>query len=140
MLAAAFAFVSPVAQAKQIKQLTGQVDKGSYYRFLQEVAKSSDSVIGVKVNIVASGKDDVYLAAEDATGFVVSTTGDRYPGYEAVIHSARYEHGDYIVDGFFLVKSGGTHQGITSYGLSPVNEAQIRLSSAIKIKEIKIDR
>jgi len=57
-----------------------------------------------------------------------------------LIDDGRFEHSGYVLDGFYRVKSGGVHQGTSSFGLSSVDEAQIRLNGGLKIKAVKIGR
>jgi hypothetical protein len=76
---------------------------------------------------VSGDTEDDYL--------IVFRSGDP-TSTELVINGAfRWEQGAYVVDGFFLVKSGGMHQGVVSLGLQPVEEAILQSSAKIAILE-----
>lgn len=49
-----------------------------------------------------------------------------------------WRHGGWNVDGFYIVKPGGTHQGIASFGLIQAEEAAIRLNPAIRIVRVNV--
>jgi hypothetical protein len=40
-------------------------------------------------------------------------------------------HGSYIIKGYFIVRSGGTHQGVTASSFERVNDAQVMLSPGL---------
>ena len=52
--------------------------------------------------------------------------------------SYAYLHGDYIIDGYFIARSGGIHQGITSVAFDKVDDAKVLLNPSVK--EIKAKR
>jgi len=50
-----------------------------------------------------------------------------------VDQGATWLHGSIVFDGFYLIKYGGTHQGILSFGLKQVDEATVILNPAIQV-------
>jgi hypothetical protein len=45
--------------------------------------------------------------------------------------------GTYVLDGYFLVKAGGIHQGVVSCSLMPVDEARVILSGT-RIRHVNL--
>jgi hypothetical protein len=50
----------------------------------------------------------------------------------------RWEHGQWIVDSFYLVKPGGMFQGTSCFGLVGIDEAAVRLNSAVKLIPVSL--
>lgn len=98
-----------------------------------------DQIVGVKARIEPTDirRGDFHTSAGATNGQLVLYCGSLFKGgTEVVINEPgyRWEHGGFEVDGFFLVKSGGVHQGVVSAGLMPVDEAVIRLSAGVTIR------
>jgi hypothetical protein len=59
---------------------------------------------------------------------------------ELVINGGvHWQHGGWNVDGFYLVKPGGLHQGISSFGLMQTDEAAVRLNPAVRFVRVNLD-
>ena len=43
-----------------------------------------------------------------------------------------YQHGSYIVDGYFIPRSGGMHQGISSDAFEKIDDTKVLLNPAVK--------
>jgi hypothetical protein len=143
LISSPFVFSVSAAYARQSKiySVTGEISAAGYKGFEQFLFNSLDTVIGLKVSFAAkenAGVGEVSASANERQ-FVAYLSG---PGGESEIvanEGYQYLHGDYVFDGFFVVKSGGMHQGIISLFLDRTDEAQIRLSNA-KIVEIDAKR
>ncbi len=127
-----------LAQSKPVDELSGRVTEKNYLRLERFVASHVDRVVGLKLTIKKSGTDDKLDASESDGQFVVLLPGQREPKSEIVANEGfELRGGDYVFDGFFLVKYGGFRQGTKSYALSRVDEAKVRLSNA-KIKTVRL--
>jgi hypothetical protein len=111
-------------------------------RFLQLVSRNVDKVIGLKVYVDPNTDEqferDGYLALYSENQLSVSKgpPGIGGGGIEVVKNGLiDRTMGFYVIDGFFIVKGGGVHQGVASFGLQPVDEAAVRLNPAVKLIE-----
>ena len=48
-----------------------------------------------------------------------------------------YQHGDYIIEGYFIARSGGIHQGILSDAFENVDDAQVLLNPSVQ--EVRVN-
>jgi len=116
-----------------IPQLYGQVTETNYQAFEDFIAEHLDKVIGLKLSIERTIDDRRHLKASDSQfdaktrQFVLYRTPDTTV---EIVSTGGYtfQHGSYVFDGFYIVKSGGMHQGVVSYGPVSTDEAQVRLS------------
>jgi hypothetical protein len=46
--------------------------------------------------------------------------------------SYNFQHGVYIVNGYFIARAGGTHQGVSSFSFERVPDATVLLNPAVK--------
>jgi hypothetical protein len=124
------------AAQREIVILKGKITPKNYFAFEQFVSGSLDRVIGLKVQVDKSPEGAKLSAEADKDGqFVIfMPRGGRTRAEIVANEGHRYEHGAYVFDGFFLVKSGGFFQGIRSYALEPVDEAKVRLSP-VKLRQ-----
>lgn len=116
------------ASVPAIIRLVGAIAQDNSASFANTISENEDKIIGIKVS-VEPGETDGYLVnkGDDYLGI---TAGE----FELVVQSGyRWEHGGYVVDGFYLVKGGGMHQGIISYGLEPVDEGTLRANPSVRI-------
>lgn len=123
--------VAAAPQAEQMIRLSGEVDPAHAEAFLSKVADHVDGIVGVQVWIEPSeGGDTTYQVGQDDERLVISNQT-----YELLAPKGawRWEHGRYVVDGFFLVKSGGVHQGVSSLGLEAVSESAVRLKPDVAV-------
>ena len=136
-------FLVNQSEARQIKIYTvnGEITKSDYKGFEQFLINSLDSVIGLKVYFLADSSDvqgELSVGANNGQ-FVAYINGDVAESEIVATEGFQFLHGDYVFDGFFIVKSGGMHQGIISLYLQKTDEAQVRLSAA-KIIDVQAGR
>jgi len=124
-----------------VQRLVGNIIATNAVRALAMIADNQDKIVGLQVN-VAGGSDEQfakfgYLVSNDEPAYFLVSAG-KDGGYEVLIKDGyRWEHGGYVIDGFYLVKSGGMHQGTLSYGLEPVSEAAVRLNRTVVDRPIR---
>ena len=46
--------------------------------------------------------------------------------------SYTYMHGAYIINGYFIARAGGTHQGVSSLSFERVDDAMVLLNPAVR--------
>jgi len=128
--------------ARTVVTYTGAVNVHTADRFLDLISRNVDKVIGLKVYIDPNTDEqfehDGYLAlyVEDQLSVSKGPPGGGGGGIEVVKNGPiDRTMGFYVIDGFFIVKAGGVHQGVASFGLQPVDEAAVRLNPAVKLGE-----
>lgn len=117
---------------------TGLLDASTAERFFDLVANSTDKVIGLKILIEKGDPSNDRYSADFDDGRLVINSGDPSDALmELVVNgSTGTSMGGITVDGFYLIKSGGTHAaGAMSWGAEPVSETSIRLNPAIRVAE-----
>ena len=136
---------SPAASAKRhlgeaIPKFTGTVSAANAVKLLDAVSDRTDKLVGLQVYVEPSSDKTFskthYIASVDGGQFVLSKSeGNGGGGIEMVAPAteARWEHGGYVLDGFYLVKSGGLHQGIISVGLEKLRESDVLLSKKFRV-------
>jgi hypothetical protein len=132
--------VASAGQAK-VYLVNGPITTSNYKGFEQFLFNSMDTIIGLKVDFSANenaSEGEVFADATD-NQFVAYLIGANRESEIVATENFQYLHGNFVVDGFFVVKSGGMHQGVVSLYLQKTDEAQVRLSSA-KILQIQADR
>lgn len=134
---------SKVANAGQSKVylVNGFISASNYKGFEQFLFNSMDTIIGLKVDFSANENASEGEVSANATDnqFVAYLFVPNAESEIVATENFQYLHGNFVIDGFFVVKSGGMHQGTISLYLQKTDEAQVRLSSA-KIVEIQANR
>jgi len=123
---------APEAAAAQVFVRERQIDDGAGLDKLGD-AVDLDTIVGLKLWIEPAEDDAVgYGTSTDDEDGRLTVWGEHY---EINIPKGawRWEHGAYVVDGFFIPKSGGMHQGIVSMGLEPVDEGRVRTSPNYRV-------
>lgn len=145
LLASAVAAVSStaVAQTVTVPVVEGGVTLATVDPFSTAIDNQMDRVIGLKVRIEphteAERQAGYYADADEGYLNVGFSAGLGEGGYEIIIRDGfRWEHGGWVIDGFYLVKSGGMHQGTISYGLEAVDEATVRLNPALRFTTVEL--
>lgn len=126
--------------ARVIPILTGVVDAKSVQRFLSAVSRSTDKIIGIKVAVERSRDSDAQYYVGQSDGQLVISGGDPFDApVELVVNGNTGSTMDMLtVDGFYLIKIGGTHAaGAVSFGAMPVDEAILRLRRGVRFTEKK---
>ena len=127
---------------RHVRMLEGAITLGNFDRFSEIIIDEIDDVIGLLLY-----QDQIETPADGSSGLTISGDGsDRLviykepdPTVEFVINGGtRWEHGSWVIDGFYLVKRGGLHQGIASLGLMRVDEATVRLNPSIRILRVNL--
>lgn len=149
-LVAASVFMTTTADARRPKSVvrpavrtvivyTGEVNDQTVDRFLTAISNNVDKVIGVRV-VVYPGEGEAdsrsgYYSSYDDEQLVISQTG--LDGGIEVVKNGPSDRvmGGYGIDGMFIVKPGGTHQGVSSFGLISVDEAAVRLNPTVRVVE-----
>jgi len=132
---------SAKATARTVIQYSGQVNERSANRFAEVISRNVDRVIGLKVAIEPSEEASFsrtgYIAEIDGRQFVMSKSDPRNGGGIEVVTNGAVgrDAGMFKLDGIYIVKAGGMHQGVASFGLQPVDEATVRLNPSVKIVE-----
>lgn len=121
----------------------GTVTPQNGERLTEMIGDNLDQVIGLRLAVEPT--------ADGSSPFSVSATSDSEQylllsvyrpdegGREILVNGEyRWEHGMWIVDGFFLVRSGGMHQGVLSYGLMPTDAAAVRLNPHLRLQTIEV--
>lgn len=128
--------------ARIIPKYVGEVNERNVERVLNMIGDHQDKIVGLQVMFDATPRGaqaaNGYTAdKDDGRLFVVSYGTLESPGIEMVVpkDEANYQHGGYVLDGFYLVKTGGMHQGTISYGLEKVDEATVLLSTKYRVVE-----
>jgi hypothetical protein len=125
---------APIA-GQRIDQIVGGVSAENVDKFAEEISDHLDKIVGLKVSVEAGDSGGMSAHVTEGMLVVYRSGGD----FEIVANSGyRYEHGAYVFDGFFIVKSGGMHQGVVSYGLQEVNEAQVLLTPGVEILPVPV--
>lgn len=126
------------AATRTVIEYSGEVNERTADRFAQVISNNVDRVIGLKITVQPGDNSDFsrsgYLAEVDGPQFVLSKSDPQNGGIEVVTNGAVGRSGGmFMLDGIYVVKSGGMHQGIASFGLQPVDEASVRLNPSIKL-------
>jgi hypothetical protein len=101
-------------------------------------------VIGIRVWIEPQDEVDqksgYFVIRDNDQVLSISAGPDDAGGMEIVFRPGSYQwlHGHYEIDGYFVPKWGGMHQGVISVGMEPVSEAVVDLSPNVRIRDIQI--
>jgi hypothetical protein len=138
---------APRTHVGTMPKYVGTISPDNAPQFLVDVANRLDQIVGIKVEVVPSGNDDPhkYLVDRDDRLFVISASAKNNFAQEGIEIVAPYQeasflHGSWVLDGFYVVKSGGVHQGIASFGLQKVNEGEVLLSPKYAVKVVRIGK
>jgi hypothetical protein len=110
-----------LAQAieRKIPQLSGTLTESTYPEFEKFIDDHVNTVVALKITVQRSDCDAAPLQASGDNGQLVvylNSTPDEPSESEIVAGNGfSYQHGSYVIDGLFMVKNGGTHQGVVSY-------------------------
>jgi hypothetical protein len=109
-------------RTKIVPELHGHVSIRNFEQFESFVADNLEQVVGLKVTVAKADGDADPLQAADAPFDAKRRQLAIYrkDNQESEIVSTGgygFRDGSFVLDGFFVVRSGGVHQGIISYGL-----------------------
>jgi hypothetical protein len=141
----AFSLIN-LAQAieRKILQLSGTLTESTYPEFEKFIDDHVNKVVALKITVQRSDSDAAPLEASADNGQLVvylNSTPDEPSESEIVAGNGfSYQHGSYVIDGLFMVKNGGTHQGVVSYSLKKTDGSAARLDPSIKLEEIELGK
>lgn len=121
------------ARGPTIDRYVGEVDARGATSLLFRLMDHEDGVVGLKVWLPGASDPAAKppYAVDRANGLLEVVVRDPVDGSGVSITvpegRARWEHGDYVLDGFFLVKQAGVYGGVKTDTLVPVDEAEVRL-------------
>lgn len=126
---------------RHVRVLGGAITSDNFDRVSEIVMDELNDVVGLQL------RQEVWPDQENPPVQVHSLETGRLVIYkrddaeiELVINGGvSWQHGGWNVDGFYIVKPGGTHQGISSFGLTQVDEAAVRLNPAVRIVPVNLD-
>lgn len=142
-----FAFASiNLAQAveRKIPQLWGTLTESTYPEFEKFVDDHVNKVIGLKITVERSASDAAPLQASADNGQLIvylNSTPDEPSESEIVAGNGFSSHnGSYVLDGLFIVKNSGMHQGVISYSLKKTDESAAKPDPSIKFEQIELGK
>lgn len=114
------------------------IDARSAEPFINVIYKNVDKIVGLKLTVEKSGESKGRYFTSLSSNQLNVSSGDPMNGStEIVINNGVGTTGAgafYTVDGFYLIKSGGSHAaGAVSFGAILVDEATIRLNPHIRL-------
>lgn len=137
-------FVGPAlaAKPKEIVRVSGTVTPRNYKGLETFLLNSIDKLIGLKLRFDANedaGRNEVAAYVEDGLFLAYLREEESESQITAKDSVASFQHGGYVLDGFFVVKYGGMNQGIQALVLEPSDEGAV-LASGVRVKDIDIGR
>jgi hypothetical protein len=140
-----FAFVSiDLARAveRKIPQLSGTLTESTYPEFEKFIDDHVNKVVGLKITVERSASDAAPLQADADNGQLVvylNSTPDEPSESEIVAGNGFSLHdGSFVLDGLFMVKNGGMHQGVISYSLRKTDGSAA--DPSIKLEQIELGK
>lgn len=124
---------------RHVRQFSGTFPSAESARFFEAVIDDCNRIVGLSIVVESTGDDADAQVFAHGSGKLVLFLRNSGGGTELNINGGfRWEHGSWIVDGFYLVKPGGMFQGICCFGLIAADEAAIRLDSSVRIVPVRI--
>jgi hypothetical protein len=128
--------------AKHLRHISGELTTANFDRFSEIIFDELDSVVGLDLYVTRdddSGYKSGELRSSVEDGTLTVCKADDDGGAEILVNgNLSAQLAMWRANGFFLVKSGGMNQGIVSAGLSPVDEAIVRLNSGLQIVRVRL--
>ncbi|KQT71570.1 hypothetical protein ASG54_18910 [Aureimonas sp. Leaf460] len=125
----------------QVLRVEGVLDAQTYRGFEAFLFNSMDRVVGLDIRVeiaedTGPGSIEAGVSPDGKfVAYLVDGKDSEIVAQEGFVRS----RGSVIFDGYFVVKSGGLHQGIESLFLDKIEEASVLLSKQ-PIKTIEIAR
>jgi hypothetical protein len=137
-LAACAAVPAAAAGADPILKVGGIVSRANFGGLISFMLNSVDNIVGLQLFVPANDAFDKGVVTTDSDRML--SIFNRGSDVEIAVSSGyTYRGGDFVLDGFFLAKYGGMHQGIHSVGLSATDESAVLLSGR-EVRELDINR
>ncbi len=127
---------------RHVRQFTGALTAENLARVVEAVSDDRNRVIGLNVFFeqFATEHASARPGHEPDERMVLwcKEVGSDF-AFELNINGGfRWEHGQWVVDSFYLVKPGGMFQGTSCFGLIGIDEASLRLNSAVKLVRVSL--
>jgi hypothetical protein len=124
---------SASAKTIRIEFLDGTIDQTSIENLGRLACRNYDKIVRLKISVdwSADGLD------EETTDYKRLVFWDDTAEYLFPEGSYSYLHGSYIINGYFIPRSGGMHQGIVSIAFEKIDDAQVLLNPAVEEVEAK---
>ncbi len=129
---------------RTVPRLVGAVTAGNADRYTTFISDRLDQVVALRLRVtpgtVPDFKASNYLAEVSGDLFMVFKRSSATDGGIEVVlpkGEARLVGGAYVIDGFFVVRSGGMHQGTLSYGLERI-DARIATAGGAAVKDVPV--
>jgi hypothetical protein len=126
LLTVVLASTPPLARTIKIEKLTGNVDPKRAFLLEGLSCRNLDKVVHITISI--DWPQDK-TSTNDGGRFIFWTDETEFLFPQSKVS---YLHGDYTISGYFITRSGGTHQGITSMAFEAVDDASVVLNSNVK--------
>ena len=126
---------------RHVRRMTEELTTETWSAFERLVLESLGQVLGLDIYVTESpefrGEDGQLSAGFDGDRLVLYLQGFGCGQAEILINGQLSRQAGYVrADGFYMVKSGGMHQGIISCGMQPIEEALIHLIPAITVVKV----
>ncbi len=119
-----------VAQSRpRISVLSGSVTVRNYVKLESFLSRNLDKIVGLKIYFDSASHPAPLVAGVSEKRFVAYKRIPETTSEIVASDGFYWLHGGYQFDGYFVVKSGGMHQGVISYGLQKVPEDRVILSN-----------
>lgn len=133
LLALACLLISINVYAKKIniELLEGPITEKTVKYLGGLACRNFDKVVHLKINVDVK---NAYAENEDYERLILSDDN-----YEYLFTKGSYFwlHGGWVIDGYFIIKSGGVHQGIVSASFQQIKEETVLLNPNVSEKRIK---
>jgi hypothetical protein len=136
-IAAVFASVPAYPQRARILLIEGNITAKNYNKLEKILLENFDKIVGLKIYFSHAEDPAPLVATADRNQFVAYKPMPQTKSEIVASNGYHWLHGGYQFDGYFLVKSGGVHQGAVSIGLLHTDETRILLSNPT-IRRIRI--
>ena len=130
------------AQQRRVVRLTGAVGPANAIQFLDRLAAFEHGLVGLRVRMrgaVGGPGSRRYSAGPYEGGrLLVHAARADQTGWELLIPLGRFgwDHGDYLVAGFFVVMRVGPHQGVHSLSLRAVDDGAVLLLAEVRDEDV----
>jgi hypothetical protein len=125
---------SAVARTIKIEFLQDSIDEQTIGSLDDLACRNLDHIVHLKiaVNWPADKLD------QEATDYKRLVSWNNKAEYLFPNGSYVYLHGDYIINGYFIPRNGGIHQGMASIAFDKIDDAKVLLNP--NVKEVKAKR
>jgi hypothetical protein len=121
---------SVCAKTIRIEFLQGNFDQKNAFIIDGLACRNLDKI--VHLNIALDWPEGT-LSKEDKDNVDFWTNrGESDSDYRFPSSKVEYRHGSYLISGYFIIRSGGTHQGITGMGFQAIDDATVMLNPSVK--------